>query len=87
MDGGHQTLERLREAAPDAELDAQQHEALAAFAAQRTLERRFLAEMRRRPIAPVALDFRESANATAARVCRTFTATGASACAGYPYLR
>ncbi|MGH8512862.1 MAG: hypothetical protein ACREV8_02725 [Gammaproteobacteria bacterium] len=87
VDIGRQTLERLREVAPTAEATDSQREALRAFAAQRTVEHRFLTEMTDREIAEVALEFRLPAIAAAARIRRTFRAVGAPKCADYPYLR
>lgn len=87
VDSGHRTLKRLRGVARDSELDARQREALSAFAAQRTLERRLLAETQRRALVEVLLDFRKPADALDARVRRTFKAAGARQCARYPYLR
>lgn len=87
VDRGHRTLERLREVASDSELDAQQREALAAFAAQRMLERDFLAQIRNRALSEIALDFTKPADAVAARVRRTFTVVSASECAEFPSLR
>jgi hypothetical protein len=85
--GGHRTLERLREVAPNAELDPRQRDALAAFAAQRELERQFLVRTTRRPLAEVAAEFSESTAAASSRVRRAFIAAGASECAKYPVLR
>jgi len=84
---GAGTLKRLQEGAPASKMDAKQRRALTAFAAQRKLEQRFLAQTRRRPIAQVALAFRRPADAAARRVRTAFAAAGASACTGRPYLR
>ena len=87
LEGRQETLKRLREIAPNSELDARQRKALDAFRAQSQLERRFLAEVRYRPISEVALDFEERADVAAARARRAFAAAAAPACGDYPYLR
>lgn len=87
VDRGARALKRLQEGAPADERGAKHHRALTAFAAQRKLEQRFLAQTRRRPIAEVALAFRRPADAAARRVRTAFAAAGTSACTGRPYLR
>lgn len=84
---GRQTLELLRGVAMESALDTSQEDALAAFAAQQGLERRFVSEASHRLLADVALEFRKPAQALAARVRRAFTAAGAAECAEFPSLR